>query len=262
MSQERIVESLLGKTTEKKKSRMPARLDFLQSATGLFLAIFMIFHMLFVSTILISKDFMLSVTKAFELSFIFEGGSTIPVFITILIVFIIFIFHAFLALRKFPISYREYLRLKTHSNLMKHGDTKLWIIQVGTGFALFFLGSVHLYIMLTNPGNIGPYASSDRVYSDMMWPLYIMLLAAVEFHGAIGLYRLSVKWGWFDGDDPKATRKKLKKIKNILTWFFLILGFTTLFAYMKIGYEHRHNVGERYVPTTAVYQIDKKVEVA
>lgn len=252
MSKENVVESLLGKTTQKKKSRIPARLDFLQSATGLFLAIFMIFHMLFVSTILISKDFMLSVTKAFELSFIFEGGSSIPVFITILVVFIIFIFHAFLAMRKFPVSYREFLRLKTHSALMNHGDTKLWIIQVGTGFALFFLGSVHLYIMLTNPGNIGPYASSDRVYSDWMWPLYIMLLVAVEFHGAIGLYRLSVKWGWFEGDDPKKSRARLKKAKWILSGVMLTLGAATLIAYMKIGAEHQANYGERYTPQVEV----------
>jgi len=249
---ERVVESLLGKTTQKKKSRIPAKLDFLQSATGLFLAIFMIFHMLFVSTILISKDFMLSVTKAFELSFIFEGGSSVPVFISILVVFIIFIFHAFLAIRKFPISYREVLRLKTHSDLMNHGDTKLWIVQVVTGFALFFLGSVHLYIILTNPGNIGPFASADRVYSDYMWPLYIMLLVAVEFHGAIGLYRLSVKWGWFEGDNPKESRKQLKKAKWILSGVMLTLGVMTLIAYMKIGYEHQANYGERYTSQVEV----------
>jgi len=249
---ERVVESLLGKTTQKKKSRIPAKLDFLQSATGLILAIFMIFHMLFVSTILISKDFMFSVTKAFELSFIFEGGSSVPVFISILVVFILFIFHAFLAMRKFPISYREVLRLKTHSDLMNHGDTKLWIVQVVTGFALFFLGSVHLYIMLTNPGNIGPFASSDRVYSDYMWPLYIMLLVAVEFHGAIGLYRLSVKWGWFEGDNPKESRKQLKKAKWILSGVMLILGAATLISYMKIGAEHQANYGERYTTQVEV----------
>ena len=252
MFKERVVESLLGKTIQKKKSRIPAKLDFLQSATGLFLAIFMIFHMLFVSTILISKDFMLSVTKAFELSFIFEGGSSVPVFISILVVFIIFIFHAFLAMRKFPISYREVLRLKTHSDLMNHGDTKLWIVQVVTGFALFFLGSVHLYIILTNSGNIGPFASADRVYSDYMWPLYILLLVAVEFHGAIGLYRLSVKWGWFEGDDPKESRKQLKKAKWILSGVMLTLGLMTLIAYMKIGYEHQANYGERYTSQVEV----------
>jgi fumarate reductase subunit C len=248
MLRENIVESLLGKTTQKKRSRTPARLDFLQSATGLFLAVFMIFHMLFVSTILISKDFMYSVTKAFELSFIFKGGTPIPVFISIAVVAIVFIFHAFLAMRKFPISYRELLRLKTHSKLMNHGDTKLWIVQIITGFALFFLGSVHLYIMLTNPANIGPFASADRVYSDMMWTLYIFLLVAVEFHGAIGLYRLSVKWGWFEGGNAKESRAKLKRAKWILSGVMLSLGVATLIAYAKIGAEHQQHHGDRYIP--------------
>ena len=30
--------------------------------------------------------------------------------------------------------------------------------------------------------------------------------------------------------------------------FFLVLGLTTLAAYMKIGYEHRDNPGARYTP--------------
>jgi len=243
---EKVVESILGMTTQKRKSRIPAKLDFLQSATGLFLAIFMIFHMLFVSTILISKDFMYSVTKAFELSFIFEGGSSVPVAIAIAFVFMIFIFHAFLAIRKFPISYREFLRLRTHSKLMKHSDTNLWIIQASTGFALFFLGSVHLYVILTNAGDIGPFASSDRVYSDLMWPLYILLLIAVDFHGAIGLYRLCVKWGWFEGGNAQESRAKLQKAKWILSTVMLILGVATLLAYVKIGHEHQANYGQKY----------------
>jgi len=241
-----VIELLTRKDAHKKKSRVPARLDYLQSATGLLLAVFMIFHMLFVSTILISKDFMYSVTKAFELSFIFEGGSTIPVFISIAIVIVIFISHAFLAMRKFPISYREAKRLKTHSDLMNHSDTKLWTIQAITGFVLFFLGSVHLYIMLTNSGNIGPFASSDRVFSDWMWPLYIILLIAVEFHGSIGLYRLAIKWGWFDKGDGRESRAMLKKFKIILTVVMLTLGVMTLIAYIKIGYEHQANYGEKY----------------
>jgi len=244
--QENTIELLTGRDRANKKSRLPARLDFLQSATGLILAIFMIFHMLFVSTILISKDFMMAVTKAFELSFIFEGGSRIPVFISIAVVFAIFILHAFLAMRKFPASYKEAKSLKTHASLIQHKDTNLWIIQATTGFALFFLGSVHLYIMLTNPGGIGPYASADRVWSDWMWPLYILLLIAVEFHGSIGLYRLSLKWGWFDKGDGRETRAKLKKAKIIMTVVMLLLGAMTLLAYMKIGYEHQAEYGNRY----------------
>ena len=110
--------------------------------------------------------------------------------------------------------------------------------------------------MLTNPGNIGPFASADRVYSDYMWPLYILLLVAVEFHGAIGLYRLSVKWGWFEGDDAKESRKQLKKAKWILSGVMLTLGVMTLIAYMKIGYEHQANYGERYTTQIEVQHAD------
>jgi len=246
MDNDQITELLTRKDAQKKKSRTPARLDLLQSATGLLLAIFIIFHMLFESSILVSKDFMHSVTKAFELSFIFEGGSGIPVFVLAVIVSLLFIFHAFLAMRKFPISYKEAKRLKTHSNLLNHGDTKLWIVQATTGFALFFLGSVHIYTVLTNPSNIGPYASSDRVYSDWMWPLYMALLFIVVIHACIGLYRLAMKWGWFDQGDGKKSRAKAKKAMIALTLILLTLGVMSILTYMKIGYEHQAHYGEKY----------------
>ena len=63
------------------------------------------------------------------------------------------------------------------------------------------------------------------------------------------LYRLAVKWGWFEGKDPTASRKRLKLVKWAITVFFLVLGLATLAAYMKIGYEHRALAGQPYVPT-------------
>ena len=68
---------------------------------------------------------------------------------------------------------------------------------------------------------IGPYESGWRFWNGNWWPLYLVLLFAVELHGGIGLYRLSVKWGWFDGKDPNATRKTLKKVKWALSIFFM-----------------------------------------
>jgi fumarate reductase subunit C len=249
MLQKNIVESLLGKTTQKKKSRIPAKLDFLQSATGLILALFILFHLVFEASILLGKDVMYSVTKMFEGEFIIEGGS--PLFISILafLIFAIFIFHALLAMRKFPNSYREYLRLKTHAQLMQHSDTNLWIIQITTGFIMFFLGSIHLYIVLTQPQNIGPFASSDRVYSDLFYPLYFMLLVSVVLHAGAGIYRLIVKWGWFDGNNPKSNRVKSRKIVKIITTIYLVLGLCSLITYIKIGYDHQKHYGERYTPT-------------
>ena len=141
-------------------------------------------------------------------------------------------------MRKFPTNYAQYRVYRDHMGMMQHEDTTLWWLQVVTGFVLFFLAAVHLYQMLMHPGGIGPYESADRVWSGRWWPLYLVLLFAVELHGGIGLYRLAVKWGWFEGKDPNATRKRLKKLKWALTVFFLVLGLATLAAYMKIGYEH------------------------
>ncbi len=247
-----LIEGFLGKSIEGKKSRMPAKLDYIQSATGLFLALFMWGHMFFVSSILISKDFMYKVTKMFEGSAFIDGGNPALVSVAVAIVLTVFITHAALGMRKFPINYRQYQVYRTHMKMMKHDDTTLWFIQAFTGFAMFFLGSAHLFIMLTQPDTIGPYGSSDRMVSHWMWPVYLLLLLAVEFHGSIGLYRLCVKWGWFEGKDAKETRVKLKKVKWAITVFFLVLGLATLAAYIKIGLDHKEKVGERYKPAAMI----------
>lgn len=231
----RIIESYTGIAKNNKASRMPAVLDYLQSATGLFLALFMIAHMFFVATILISEEAMYRVAKFFELNFIFEGGCPLAVSVIAFIVFAIFILHAFLAMRKFPINYRQFLRFKTHKQMLKHGDTSLWGIQACTGFALFFLGSVHLFVMMTQPQTIGPVGSAYRFVHQHFWLLYIFLLFAVELHGSIGLYRLAVKWGWFEAKTPQETLKRLRGFKWFLSVFFIALGLLTYGAYVKKG---------------------------
>ncbi len=230
------------------KSRLPARLDFVQSATGLVLALFMWGHMFFVSSILLGKDAMWTITKMFEGYFLFGTAHPGIVSVVVAVIVVLLVTHAALAVRKFPINYRQYRIYRDHMQLMRHEDTTLWYWQVVTGFALFFLAAPHLFQMLTQPGMIGPFESGDRVWSYRWWPLYIVLLLAVEVHGGVGLYRLAVKWGWFAGANPDATRKRLKAGKWALTVFFLALGVATLAAYVKIGIEHADRVGERYVP--------------
>jgi fumarate reductase subunit C len=233
-----------------RKSRWPARLDFAQSASGLLLALFMWGHMFFVSSILISNDAMWTITKMFEGYFVF--GRSYPGIVSVVVAAIIamLVLHAALAVRKFPINWQQFTLFRAHMKTMQHEDTTLWFWQVFTGFALFFLATVHLYVMLTRPHLIGPFESADRVWSDRYWPLYILLLLAVEFHGGIGLYRLCVKWGWFEGRNPAATRKRLKTLKWALTVFFLALGFATLAAYIKIGIQHAPSYGQLYVPAS------------
>jgi fumarate reductase subunit C len=226
----------------------PARLDLLQSATGLALGLFMWAHMLFVASILLGADAMWVVARFFEGYFLF--GRSYPGIVAGLVgaVIVLFVAHAALAMRKLPSSARQYRAFRAHQVAMRHADTRLWWWQAATGFALFFLASVHLYTMLTHPEAIGPYASADRVWSGRLWPLYLVLLLVVEIHGGIGLYRVAVKWGWLGSAAP-AGRRRLRGLKTGLTAFFLALGLLTLAAYARIGYEHRDRAGERYQPS-------------
>jgi fumarate reductase subunit C len=230
-------------------SLWPARLDGLQSVSGLALALFMWGHMVLVSSILLGKDVMWTVAKLFEGYFVFGRSYPWLGSLVVAAIFTLVVIHALLALRKFPINYRQVRVFRDHVDHMKHGDTTLWWWQVVTGYALFFMVPVHLYVMLTRPGTIGPYGSADRIWTDSFWPLYLLLLFAVELHGGIGLYRLAVKWGWFAGPDPAAARRRLKTLKWGLTVFFLVLGLATLAAYVKIGIGHAPRAGEAYVPT-------------
>jgi succinate dehydrogenase subunit C len=229
-------------------SRWPARLDVLQSLTGLGLALFMWAHMLLVASILLGKDAMWTVARLFEGQFFF--GRPYPAIVAVIAALVItaVVVHAALALRKFPASYAQYTVFRHHARGMHHTDTTLWLWQVWTGFALFFLASVHLYAMLTRPDRIGPYASSDRVWTEFFWPLYLLMLFAVEIHGGVGLYRLAVKWGWFAGPDPARTRRRLAIAKWSITAFLLVLGLASLAAYIRIGIDHAPDYGERYVP--------------
>lgn len=247
-----LIEGFLGQSVDGKKSRVPARLDFIQSASGLFLALFMWAHMFFVASILFGKDAMYSISKFFEGAAFLSEPQPILVSIVVACVFTIFIVHAGLAMRKFPINFRQWQQYRTHMKMMKHSDTSLWFFQATTGFIMFFLGSAHLFMMMTKAHTIGPFGSADRMWSDFMWPFYLILLIAVEVHGTVGLYRLCVKWGWFEGKNAKETRANLKKVKWGITVFFMALGLMTLFAYMKIGYEHRDEAGKRYQPTAQI----------
>ncbi len=239
-----------------RKSRIPARLDLIQSLSGLALGLFMWVHLILVSSILLGKDTMLAVTHIMEASFLrpdVPGGYPALVVGAALTILAIFIVHAGLAMRKFPSNFKQAQEMRSHVKMMHHKDTTQWWTQAITGFIMFFLGSAHLLIIASNPDKIGPYLSADRFVTWGLWPMYLILLFAVEFHGAIGMYRLAVKWGVFDGKDPRKTRKRLKLAKQFITVFFISLGLASFAAYVKIGIEHRDHAGERYVPTAELH---------
>ncbi len=232
-------------------NKLPARRDFIQSLTGVILALFISGHILFESSILISHDAMYAMTQFFEGFYFF--GEKHPEIISILAstVFLIIVVHAVIALRKFPANYKQYKFMKEHMVRMNHHDTSLWAIQVITGFAMFFLASIHLYTMISQPEMIGPYASSERMVTEMMWPLYMLLLFAVVIHAGIGVYRLILKWGFFEADQQKFMKQRralLRTIMYFVVTLYLTVGLLSLFRYMSIGYEHDFADGERYHP--------------
>jgi len=236
----------------RKVSVWPARMDVLQSLSGLLLVLFVWAHMFFESSILLGMDAMYWVTLMFEGEPFF--GKRYPLLVSAVgvAVFLLVVVHAVLALRKFPGSYRQYAQFHRHMAAMRHPDTTLWYVQVVTGFSLFFLVSAHLYMVIAQPDNIGPYASSDRIWTGNFWILYALLLVTVHFHAAIGMYRLAMKWAPLPGGNAKVVRARLKVAMWCIVVFFLCLGTASLVTYMKIGYEHADRAGERYVPAAAL----------
>ena len=235
---------------KKQIDRMPAKLDFLQSATGLILALFIVGHILFEASILVSNEMMYRVTIMFEGYYFF--GEKYPGIISFLAgaISLIFILHAAVAMRKFPQSYQTYKIMREHTQSMKHEDSSLWMIQIITGFMMFFIGSVHLYIMMTQPGNIGPYASSSRVVDEFMGPLYFMLLLSVVSHAFIGLYRLALKWGFMEGKSTKVSRRRFKLLMKVMILTYLIIGISSLAKYTYIGLHHDFSDGIKYQSKT------------
>jgi len=231
-------------------SRTPARLDIVQSISGLILGFFLWVHIILVSSILLGEDAMYFVSGIMEARFLSSGEEGYPILVSLtgIFIFVLFVVHAAVALRKFPSSWKQHKILRDQVSMMRHTDTYLWYTQFLTGFIMFFLGSIHLYMIIIESDQIGPYASADRFVSGHMWPVYFVLLFAVELHATIGMYRLSIKWGIFDGKNPRATRKRLSAIKNFLTVFFLVLGIASFAAYIKIGLAHQDQAGEKYRP--------------
>jgi len=231
------------------KDGSPARLELLQSLSGLLLVLFVWGHMLLDASVLISKDAMFRVARFMEGRYLL--GTDYPVLVAVAagIVLAIFILHALLAMRKFPAGWTQYRAFRDHTRGLRHSDTSLWWLQAWTGFALFFLGSVHLINMMTRPGDIGPYESADRIVGEWLWPVYGLLLIAVHLHAGIGVYRLALKWCLAQGDHPDDRRRLFQRLRWAIIGGFLILGFASLVAYVQIGVEHRGREGERYVPT-------------
>jgi len=221
--------------------KWPAWLDLAQSLTGLALVAFMWVHLTLVSSIHFGKETMNAIAGFFELKFLHADGHGYPAIVVVIgiIIFSIFILHAGIAMRKFPASWKQYRVFNRQMGMMKHADTNLWFVQALTGFIMFFFGAIHLYTMISQAANINADAAADRFVTGNLWPMYIILHLSVGLHLVVGMYRLAVKWGPFDGKNPRRNRVIMKRFRDALIVFYIVIGVFTIYEYMKIGYENR-----------------------
>jgi fumarate reductase subunit C len=217
------------------RNRWPARLDALESATGLTLAAFMLVHTLFASSILLGPDAMGTLARAFEGYYLFGRSCSAPVVAIALAVTALFVVHAVLAVRRIPSNHRQFAAMQRARAELRHADTTLWGWQVFTGFTLMFLAGIHLFGVLAHPDRLNPADAAAHVWSGRAWLLYLLLLPAAEIHLGIGLYRAAMKWGWFDGPRPAVTRRRLKTAMWALIGTYVALGAAGLLAYVRLG---------------------------
>ncbi|PZT48445.1 succinate dehydrogenase/fumarate reductase cytochrome b subunit [Helicobacter valdiviensis] len=234
-----VIQSYLKVTSERKKRRNPARWDKWQSITGVVLAIFILFHMCFTSSILFGEDAFNAVVAFSEGSFIF-GGHGIPWITTIVVavIGIFFVAHAFLAMRKFPANFQQLMIFKTHKNLMKHCDTTLWWVQFITGFILFFMGSAHLFTILFASTNINAITSATRFVQGNLAEFYLFLLVVMVLHASVGLYRVIIKWVPLEAPTTAQSNIKRRNVKIAVFTIFIVLGviaFIADFTWIALG---------------------------
>jgi len=222
----------------KRASRWPARLDRWQSLSGLLLGLFIWVHLAGDSSIILGPEAFAAVHH------FWEGGAFLARPLPALTawaagcVLVLLLVHSALAVRKFPGDVRAYREMHSHARTLRHGDTRLWLVQVWTGFAMFFLAPVHLYVVMAMPQEIGPVESSQRIAWDGFWPLYLLLLLAVVPHAAIGLYRLAVKWDLPPSRRPERRRRLLRMTMWCTIGLFLVLGTYALATFYLTGLQH------------------------
>ncbi|MDD6055274.1 MAG: fumarate reductase cytochrome b subunit [Helicobacter sp.] len=235
---EAIIQGYLNITSERKKRKCPAKMDLWQSISGVVLAIFILFHMCFTSSILLGPDAFNAVVAFSEASFIF-GGKGLPIITTLVVAVVaaFFVLHAFLAMRKFPANLKQLSIFKTHKSLMHHCDTTLWWLQFITGFILFFLGGAHLVTILAASTEINAITSAARFVDGNLAEFYLVLLIVMVLHASIGLYRVIVKWIPL-GETAKQSDINRRNVKIAVFGIFLALGviaFIADFVWIALG---------------------------
>lgn len=206
-----------------KPSRASAYLDWLQMLSGAGLVLFMWSHMILVSSVIFGPGAMNALAHFFEATYMAQVGGPL--------IGLVFLLHFVLAARKLPFRMDEQKSIWAHAKSLKHTDTWLWLVQAGSAMIILIMGSVHMWVVLTDLP-ISAAKSAARV-ADGWWLLfYLILLPLVELHVGIGFYRIGVKWGFI----KRNRRSRMKRVENVLTLGFITIGVITLIRFLFLAY--------------------------
>lgn len=199
-------------------SRWPFVFEVGLTATGIFLAGFMLMHMSLLSTVLSGKPTMNALARFLERYYLLHAA--VPFLVAA------FVIHIVTALRKVPGNVREQRSIWRATSGMGHLDTWTWYIQIFTALAVAVMASMHLWVILNNLP-IGANKSGARVFQSYLW-FYVPFVIFIEAHISVGLYRIAVKWHLIP-------RKYAHKVLMLWTVGFVGLGAAILAVFYRIG---------------------------
>jgi fumarate reductase subunit C len=206
--------------------------DLAQSISGVILIGFLWMHMLFVSTIVVSPHLFDLLSEGLDKYYLAQIG--IPATILVIVI------HIFLAGRRAPLRLRDLRITYRLAKMMNHYDTWVWVGQVVTALMVGIMASIHLWTIMgawplraaTSAARVASSGPADITWGGFHFPFYIVFyvifLIAGEYHGGFGLYRILVKWGWFE-------RHKMGWVLKGITVIIIALGFTALYTFTQIA---------------------------
>jgi len=206
--------------------------DLAQSISGVLLIGFLWMHMLFVSTIIVSPALFDTLSEGLDRYYLAQLG--IPATILLIII------HIFLAGRRAPLRLRDLRITYRMAKMMGHFDTWVWVGQVVTALMVGIMASIHLWTILgawplraaTSAARVASSGPADITWGGFTFPFYlvfyVIFLLAGEYHGGFGLYRILVKWGWWE-------RHTMGYVLKGITVIIVALGIISLYTFTKIA---------------------------
>ncbi|MCM0756427.1 succinate dehydrogenase/fumarate reductase cytochrome b subunit [Desulfovibrio aminophilus] len=194
-------------------------LDWLQMLSGAALILFIWAHMLLVASVIIGPGVMNAIADFFEATGLAQVGGPL--------IFLLFLGHFLLAARKVPFRFDRQKTFWSHATMLHHQDTWLWLVQVVTAMLLLLMGTIHMWVVLTDLP-ITAAKSAEVLQKRSGWLLFYLLFGPlVHVHLGVGLYRIGVKWGFVG----QAGRARFKRFVTILVLVCVGLSLLTLLRF-------------------------------